>query len=130
MTELLPEPKVLLFNIQDPVRRLRIRRWLEGAGIRPVEVPASALHQRVGALLELPGFSLAAGPWLGQAPAEEMLVMFGFRGSMLGDFLRFFREQGLAPVALKAMVTPSNLSWSALELYEALRQERAALARK
>ena len=39
------------------------------------------------------------------------------------------REEGLPPVALKAMVTPTNVNWSSLELFEALRQEHAQLNR-
>jgi hypothetical protein len=125
----LPQPTVLLYQIADPGRAARIRAWLDRTGIRAVEVAPTELHHSLGALLELPGFARESGLWMGEALAQEMLVMFAFRGTMLSDFLRFFREEGLPPVALKAMVTPTNVNWSSLELFEALRQEHAQLNR-
>lgn len=128
MKETMPQPAVLLYHISDPARLARIRGWLERAGIRPLELAPTELHHSLGALLGLPGFPREPGLRLGSAPAEEMLVMFAFRGAMLNDFLAFFRQEGLAPVALKAMVTPINIHWSALRLHEALREEHAQLS--
>ena len=128
MNDTMPQPAVLLYRISDPARLARIRGWVERAGIRAMELAPTELHQSLGALLELPGFAREPALWLGGGPAEEMLVMFAFRGAMLSDFLAFFRQEGLAPVALKAMVTPINIHWSALRLHEALRAEHAQLS--
>ena len=125
MTEARITPTVLLCGFRDPVRRKRICDWLTRAGVRPKELAPTELHQPIGGLLGLPGFSALPGPWLGPAPEEEMLVMFALPEGVLDRFLRFFREEGLAPVALKAMATPTNVSWSALQLFEALREEHA-----
>ena len=101
---------------------------LAGAGRGPsLELAPTELNQSLGALLGLPGFAREPGLRLGGGPTEEMLVMFAFRGDLLNSFLAFFREEGLAPVALKAMVTPINVHWSALRLHEALREEHAQL---
>ena len=121
------QPTVLLYGFRDPARRKRICDWLNRAGIHSAEIAPTELHQPIGALLGLPGFSTLPGPWLGRAPEEEMLVLFALPGGALDRFLRFFREEGLAPVALKAMATPTNVQWSALELLEALRAEHAQI---
>ena len=123
MTEYKLTPTVLLCNFRDPARRARIRGWLEGSGIRPLELAPTELHHSLGALLGQPGFDREPGPWLGRGFEEEMLVMFALPDP--GAFLRFFREAGLPPVALKAMITPTNVQWSGLELYEALKAEHA-----
>lgn len=127
MTERTVQPTVLLYHISDPARLARVRGWLERAGVRALELAPTELNQSLGALLGLPGFAREPGLRLGGGPTEEMLVMFAFRGDLLNSFLAFFREEGLAPVALKAMVTPINVHWSALRLHEALREEHAQL---
>lgn len=119
----IPRPTVLLYEIRDPVRLARLRRYLEGAGIRVLTVEPHQLRQPIGALLGLPGFGEAPDP-LPAALEEEMLVMFALRQGMLEGILGFFRQVCPPSVALKAMVTPTNIHWSSLELYEALRQER------
>ena len=96
---------------------------LEGAGIRVLTVAPHQLRQPIGALLGLPGFGEAPDP-LPAALEEEMLVMFALRQGMLEGILGFFRRVCPPSVGLKAMVTPTNIHWSSLELYEALRQER------
>ena len=127
MNELLFTPAVLLYNFRDPARRARIRGWLERKGIRSQDVAPTELHHSLGALLDLPGFDRETGLRLERGFDEEMLVMFGFQGTMLRDFLAFFREEGLPPVALKAMITPTNVNWSSLALHEALKEEYALM---
>ena len=117
-------PTVLLFRQRDPVRFARISAYLRAKGIRPLPVESKELHQSIGALLGLPGFERKAGPWIGPETEEEMLVMFAFQGTMMKDFLQFFRDEGLPSVPLKAVATPTNVCWSALELYEELKKER------
>ena len=124
-TQSLHQPAVLLFGLKDPGRLAAIRAYLKAAGIRAVEVPDGDWHQTLGALLELPGFSRSSAALPAQEGREEMLVMYAFQDRMLGDLLRFFRERNLQPVSLKAMVTPTNVLWSAAKLQEELKQERA-----
>ena len=127
MNDVLITPTVLLYNFRDPARRARIRGWLERNGIRPLDVAPTELHHSLGALLGLPGFDREPGLWLGRGFDEEMLVMFVLQGTMLRDFLAFFREEGLPPVALKAMITPTNVNWTSLALHEALKEEHTQI---
>ena len=123
MTEQLLTPTVLLYGFRDPKRRGQITAWLKEAGIRSVEVAPTAYRQALGAVLGLPGFETPAALLPDPELREEMLVMFALPDP--GAFLRFFREAKLAPVALKAMITPTNIHWNGLELYEALKAEHA-----
>lgn len=127
MNEYLFTPAVLLYNFRDPARRERIRGWLDRKGVRALDVAPTELHHSLGALLELPGFDREPGLRLERGFDEEMLVMFGFQGSLLHDLLAFFREEGLPPVPLKAMITPTNVYWSSLALHKALKEEHAQI---
>ena len=126
MTEYL-QPTVLLYGMHEPRRLAAIRAYLRTAGIRALEVPDTDWEQSLGALLERPGFARSPAALPGPEPREEMLVMFAFRGRMLGELLQFFRDRGLRPVSLKAMVTDTNVCWSGTRLQQELRLERAAI---
>ena len=60
-------------------------------------------------------------------PAEPVLLIQGFDRKGLDAVLRALREKsaelGAAPVALKAIVTPTNLDWTVEALARELRQE-------
>lgn len=70
----------------------------------------------------------------GQAPGpaampfrEEMLLMAGFREGLLDAFLAGLRESGLAPVPLKAVLTPYNALWDSVRLHNELIRESQSL---
>ena len=55
-----------------------------------------------------------------------MMVMYGFTGQRLDEFLQNMRKAGLPKIPLKAIVTPHNVNWTFRQLYEELEQEEAA----
>ncbi len=118
------KPTVLLFQVRDPLRAARIRSYLQRRSIRLIEVEEGDQHRSIGELLGVPGTERLKSRCCEQVMEEEMLVMFAFQGSMMKDFLQFFRDEGLTPVALKAVATPTNIFWSAQELYDELQKER------
>ena len=62
-----------------------------------------------------------------QAFSDEMLVMAYFPQGMMNVFLQGLRRAGVAPVALKAVLTPTNAAWSSAQLHEELSREHAAM---
>ena len=54
--------------------------------------------------------------------------MAGFRPGMLDAFLGGFREMGIAPIPLKAMLTETNASWTLERLHAALKEEHEQMA--
>jgi len=58
----------------------------------------------------------------------EMLVLAHFPGDLLTRFLNGFRQAGITPVMLKAVVTDTNAHWDSLSLYQELSAEHDALA--
>ncbi len=76
-----------------------------------------------------PGYSTpSAAP--GIPFTDEMLVLCNFSSAQLNGFLGGFKRVQIPPVALKAVLTDTNLHWSAVMLQQELAQEHQALAAK
>ncbi len=117
-------PLVLAFNLA-PERAARVRTFcaVRRLGFRLV---APEAHGRsVGALAGiLPEPDGTDGPV--QPFDEEMLVLCSLSEAQLDQFLRGLRASGMPPVALKAVLTPSNARWTPARLCAELKREREA----
>ena len=71
----------------------------------------------------------APGPAVMPFP-EEMLLMAGFRDDQVDALLRGLRETGLAPIPLKAVLTPFNAMWDSVRLRRELTREAQHFAGK
>lgn len=117
--------QILLFNIgADKLRRIRPLALRLGLGCRCVEpedfsLPLGALCGREG--FETPAAEEGAAPF----PAE-MLVMDGLSAAQFHGLLDGLRRERAA-VALKAVVTETNLAWSAARLERELAAEHEAM---
>ena len=81
----------------------------------------------------LPLGALAEGavpetPYSGDGFDDEMLLIVNCPGPLLDLFLQAFRRQKLAPVRLKAVLTPTNREWDSVALHAELCRERQAIA--
>ena len=70
----------------------------------------------------------APAPLLYQMP--ELLIFSGIPEGMLDLILAEYRKERIEPVALKAIVTPHNISWTVYELSSELAKEHAAMHRR
>lgn len=119
-------PVILAFGFApERLGRLRTLCAVEKLRLRPVS--PEEYGQSIGALSGLlpPAEVSAEAGEIG----EEMLVLCGLSEAALDRFLRGFRRQGILPVALKAVLTPTNAAWTAPALYEELRREHEAMHR-
>ena len=122
----LPAPGVLLFNLPSE-REAPVRQWLLRHDITVRTVRPDEQRHSLGYLTGMPGSTPATRPD-GTPFTDEMLVMSLFPSALMDDFLAFFPAAGLAPVALKAVVTSSNASWSAVRLHRELKKEHCTLS--
>lgn len=122
--------QILCYHLPWDERTRKLRRYLNKAHIqiRMVE-PAEFLHP-LGFLFDIPGFGPCSQFNLGQNFPEEMLVMKDFSNEQLDAFLTFFQKEKLAPMTLKALLTPVNQHWNSLQLYEELKKEVSSLKGK
>lgn len=70
----------------------------------------------------------APAPLLYQMP--ELLIFSGIPEGMLDLILAEYRKEKIESVALKAIVTPHNISWTVYELSSELAKEHAAMHRR
>ena len=110
-------PAVLLYNIPSEKEKA-IRALCEKLSAQAVTVPASRHGCTIGEALRGEGADRPA-----KRPfAEEMLVL-QLPGILMDFFLQGLQREG-AEVALKAAVTPTNVSWTADALVRELHCER------
>ena len=121
------EPLVLFYNFPDDERTREMRGYLSRNGCSHRAVLAPEFLHPLGYLFGIPGFPRNPMFNLGQNFHEEMLVMGGLAQDQVFDFLQFLRDRRLAPVKLKAMLTPINTGWNSIQLYEELKKEYGSL---
>ena len=117
------QPTALLYNIPEDGRGEMIRSYLRAAGVIVTDVPQTDDTKRLGALAKIPGFEEEEAVIGWRTFTDEMLVMCAFTRELMDGFLAYFHEQKIAPVALKAMLTPTNMNWTSTELHTALSEE-------
>ena len=92
--------------------------------IRFKSVGQEDYHQPLGALLGIEGVELKEAKNDNAPMAEEMLLLHGFGADKLQKFLTALQRVGVGRIDLKAMLTETNSTWSGLDLYDELCQER------
>ena len=112
---------LLLYNIASPEKLRKIQTLAIRLGFRTRVVRQEEFALPIGALVELPGAeALESGD--GTLFLDEMLVLCGVSAQAFQAFLSGLRTQK-TPVALKAMTTEHNVSWSSSKLHGELAAE-------
>lgn len=124
------QPSVLMYNFDMDERTRKIRRYLNRTKVRVRMVEAPDYSQPLGVLFELPGYVRVPMFHLSGTFKEEMLVMQGFSQEQLDGLLNLFKEEDIAPVELKAVLTVVNEHWTSIQLHEELMKERAMMEKK
>ena len=118
------QPDLLCYNLSDEkMQKIRLAAMRLKIRVRPVEKDEYA--QTVAALCGLEEETDAA--YVGAGFEDEMLVMANFPAGMMNAFLGLFRRMGIAPVALKAMLTPTNAAWDSEKLHAEIAGEHQAM---
>ena len=116
-------PAVLLYNI--PAAKAEIIRALcEKLSARAVIVPSERHGCTVGEALRGEGADRAA-----KKPFSDEMLVLQLPGILMDFFLQGLQREG-AEVALKAAVTPTNVSWTADALVRELHRERQEFLQK
>ena len=118
------QPVLLCYNLSgEKMQKIRLAAMRLKIRVRPVEKDEYA--QTVAALCGLEEKTDAA--YEGAGFEDEMLVMANFPAGMMNAFLGLFRRMGIAPVALKAMLTPTNAAWDSEKLHAEIAGEHQAM---
>lgn len=118
--------KILLFGVSTQKDRA-VRVAAEKIGVDVTTVNRRDYGQKIGTLAEISGFHKNGKIYSGPDFAMEMLVFSGMDSQQVDAFLAEYKATGLPPVALKAIVTPYNVSWTADALLRELMKEHIQL---
>ena len=117
------KPTILVFNLNEArLSKLRFLCMKLGLAVKPV--PAEDCCQPISALC---GLSEPAEASPADIFPEEMLIFCHMDNAQVNCFLQTAKQMRFAPVALKAILTPTNVEWTPVQLCAELRQEREAV---
>ena len=117
-------PTILLYNLDNP-RGAKIRRMCLPLRLRTALVPRESYGLPLG---ELAAGKQPETPYGGEGFDDEMMVLSDCPGRLLDLLLQSFRRNKVAPVHLKAVLTPTNREWDSVALHAELCRERQAIA--
>lgn len=115
---------LLCYNLA-PEKAQKIRLAAMRLKIRVRPVAKEEYGQTLAALCGMEETTDAA--YGGAGFEDEMLVMANFPAAMMNTFLGLFRRMGIAPVALKAILTPTNAQWDSEKLHAEIASEHEAM---
>jgi hypothetical protein len=104
------------------------------AVLSTLEIPFKTIQhwevgETIGYLAGLPGFAAASKQEPATVIEDEVLLMKDLPDSRIDRILTDFRDQGVGRIALKAVVTPNNQSWTLQALVEELRADHQIMSR-
>ncbi len=118
------QPLVLIYNLEAPVEA-QLAALCERQGIAVKRVNPWEYGVPIGALAGIP-VGRSAAPANGTGFSDPMLVMCHMLSPQLDAFLQGMRDERLPRIALKAVLTPSNVTWSSVRLRDELAREHEA----
>lgn len=115
---------ILAFNFSpERLQALKLACMLVKVQLRPVA--REELLQPVGYLAGVKDIAPVEEKYMGAEATAEMLLLCGCTRPDLDRLLSAIKKGKLKQVALKAMLTPYNASWSGLKLQQEIGQEHA-----
>ena len=127
--------KILLFQINIKKERA-IAAVAKPLGIQVISVPKAKFTKTLGALAGIPGIKPASSPicpsvkpGASDTITSEMLVFSGITEKIMDSFLDAYKNAGIAPIELKAVITMYNIFWTPVALFSELSRERRRIAK-
>ena len=114
--------QILLFHI-EPGKTKQIEAICRPLKIQVSKIKPSSYSQKLGYLADISGFNRENTTYTGPEFPSEMLVFSGMDSDLVDTFLAKYKEASIPPIGLKAIVTPHNVFWSAVDLYKELFKE-------
>lgn len=112
---------LLAYNINDNEKKVKLGRIFGYLGFRLVAVGREMFNVPIG---ELAGIKKVEerSPYEGDELQEEMIVIATDKEDDLDKALLLMKDEKVS-VALKAMITTNNQSWSGIDLYHEIKKE-------
>ena len=153
------KPTVLLYNFTDSKRKMKVQQALMPLGFRLRAVtkeeyglPVKGLNEDV---LKEAGQAIEAGEETQKEESaqkqadgrlqrevpkndssrkmdfsDEMAIMAGFSSAQIDAFIHALRKKGVGRIDYKAVLTPYNMKWDSVQLYEEIKKEHEMMTGK
>jgi hypothetical protein len=116
---------LIMYHVHDENKKIQLEVLCLSLSIPTRELKATDLNEQVGKLAGIKGMTQTASgekiPALFSMP--EVILFSGVPNAKLDEFLYSYKNVGLTPTKLKAVVTPRNVSWTLYQLINELSQE-------
>lgn len=120
---------LLLFNFTDKSQLSKLNKAAIINGFRTILVDKENYLQPLGCLAGIKEISAAEEKYTGEDFKKEMLVFVNITNSDLNLILSSMKKQGVKKIDYKAVLTPVNISWTAVKLYGELAAEHKAMTK-
>jgi hypothetical protein len=124
------EETVLLYSFIDEQKVQRIEQVLAKQKIKCKVLADEMYRQKIGYLLEIPGFTEMPIKEDGFVFPQEVMIFYNIKGKRLDQVLLALKNADIVHVKFKAVVTPFNMLWTLRRLCETLQREHAATVNK
>lgn len=119
---------VLLYNFSDE-RLQKIRRALLPLKIRIKTVGIDEYSQPLGFLAGINGIEPTSEKYSGEGFSDELMLICGLNQMKLQSLLNALYKNGVGKIDLKAMLTPTNISWNSTRLHAAVKADHEEMSR-
>lgn len=125
------QKSTILYYVQDEKKRIQMEVLGMSVSIATKQLKPSDLNTQVGVLVGLK--NIAPPDWSREEKTPvifcmpEIIIFSGITDKKLDEFLASYRQLGLAPTKLKAVVTPQNINWTLYHLIRELSAESAQM---
>lgn len=120
---------VLLYNFNED-RAVKIQRALLPLKIRIRAVGIDEYSQPLGYLAGIKGIEPSNKKYSGNGFNDELMLICGINQVKLQSLLNALYKNGVGRIDLKAMLTPTNISWDSIKLYEAVKADHEEMTKK
>lgn len=121
---------ILLFHVPDKDTLLKIEMALFPLHVRLRRVAKEDYNQPLGALAGIKDIPKLSESYEGEELNDTLLVFAFFTDARLNQALAALRKSGAGPFPYKAILTPTNQTWNAMQCFREIKEEREAILKQ
>ena len=121
---------ILLFHVPDKDTLLKIEMALFPLHVRLRRVAKEDYNQPLGALAGIKDIPKLSESYEGEELDDTLFVFAFFTDARLNQALAALRKSGAGPFPYKAILTPTNQTWNAMQCFREIKDEREAILKQ
>lgn len=121
---------ILLFQPPERNTLLKIEAALFPLKIRLKKIRPEDYNQPLGYLAGMKDIPAAPEPYTGDGLPDTMFIFCFLSDSRLNQALAALRKSGAGPFPYKAVLTPSNCTWTATDCFSEIKKEHEYMHRQ